>query len=173
MKGSPTHHYALAVEQNTTVGGTLAVTGEVSLSTSLKVANVNESVKREIIHVPFNGGAALADGVTYYATVPMARAGVIKKISISAVTRMAGGTNTLALAKKNGGTSVNLLSTTNVDPTAVPAAADTAEDLTLSGTPANLTFAAGDTLKGTLVCGTMTTDGVCYALLIEVEFTDV
>lgn len=172
MKGAPTHHYALAVEQNASVGGTLNVTDEVTLETPLKVASINESAKREVILVPL-GPPLLVNSTVYLASVPMARAGVIKKISISAAVRIASGTNTLALAKKNGGTSVNLLSTTNVDPVSVPAAADTAENLTLSGTLADITFAAGDTLKATLTVGTQGTAGQAYALLIEVEFTDV
>lgn len=42
-----------------------------------------------------------------------------------------------------------------------------------TSTAADLTFAAGDCLKSTLVCGTMTTDGQGYAVTIDVEYTDV
>lgn len=141
-----------------------------SLTTPLTKANANESLKRVFFHIEFPN--TLADGTTYKRVVPMGRAGTIKRISLAANVVMVGGTNTLALAKKKGGTSVNLLSTATVDPTAKPAAADTAEDLTLTSTAADLVYAAGDCLIATLVCGTMTTDGQNYSLLVEVELTD-
>lgn len=164
---------SLAVTGAATLASTLAVTGAVSLTVPLTVANANESVKRDIIHVHFGQGIALTDGATYVASIPFRRAGSVKAIAISAATRMVGGTNTLAIAKKNGGTSVTLLNAATIDPTAIPTAADTAEALTLTSTSADKSFVAGDTIKCTLVCGTMTTDGVGYSLSIEVEYTDV
>lgn len=163
----------VAVAGAATFASTVAVTGAVSLTVPMTVANVNQSVKRDILPIHFGQGTALTDGATYIVSIPMRRAGSIKAIGICAATRMVGGTNTLAIAKKQGGTSVTLLSTATVDPTAVPTAADTAEALTLTSTSADLVFAAGDTIKCTLVCGTMTTDGIGYSLSIEVEYTDV
>lgn len=162
-----------AITGNQTVGGTLGVTGAVTLTVPLTAANVNQSVKRESIVFNFSGGGLLVDGKTYVCSAPMRRAGTVKAISVSAHTRMAGGTNTLAFAKKQGGASATLISTATVDPTAFPTAADTAEAATLTSTAADLTFAAGDCLKSTLVCGTMTTDGQGYAVTIDVEYTDV
>lgn len=154
-----------------TFASTVAVTGALSLTVPLTKANANQSLKQMV--VPMNFPGTLADGTTYKRHIPIARAGTIKKISICAGTRMEGGANTLAIAKKQGGTSVTVLSTATVDPTAVPAAADTAEALTLTATAADLVVAAGDCLIATLVCGTMTTDGADYALLIEIEPADV
>ena len=171
MAAGDTNFTNIVLSGDLTVGDDLAVTGDVTLSTPLKVASANESLKRESLVMNFPG--TLADGTTYKRHIPMQRAGTIKKIWICAGTKMVGGTNTLAIAKKQGGTSVTVLSTATVNPTAVPAAADTAEALTLSATAADLVFAAGDCLIATLVCGTMTTDGADYALIIEVEYTDV
>lgn len=163
----------LTVAGDAAVTGTLGVTGAVSLTVPLTAANINTAIKRQLIPVTFGGGSTHADGATYIVSIPMRRAGTIKAIAISAATRMVGGTNTLAIAKKQGGTSVTVLSTATVDPTAVPTAADTAEALTLTATGADLIFAAGDVIKCTLTCGTMTTDGVGYSLAIDVEYTDV
>lgn len=163
----------LSVTGDALVGGTLGVTGAVSLTVPLTVANVNQSIKRQTLVINFAGGLTLVDGTTYICSIPMRRAGEVKGIAISAATRMAGGTSTLAAAKKQGGTSVNLLSTTNIDPASVPTAADTAEALTLTATGADKIFAAGDCLKFTLTCGTMTTDGKDYSLSVDIENTDV
>lgn len=153
--------------------GAQTIAGAKTFSTPITAASINEGVKRQSIVLNFKGGDVLTDGVTYVLSAPMRRAGTVKAICVSAHTRMAGGTNTLALAKKQGGTSVTLLSTATVDPTAVPSAADTAQALTLTATGADLVFAAGDCLKSTLACGTMTTDGQGYAVTIDVEYTDI
>lgn len=160
---------SLALSGDLSVGDDLSVVGDVTLSVPLKVASANESLKREQIHLSFDG--TLADGSTNRRQAVLSRAGSIKSINIAARTKMVGGTNTLALARIRAGASTNLLSTTNVDPTAVPAAADTGEALTLAAA-ANLAFQAGDILRATLVCGTMTTDGADYSLVVEVEYTD-
>lgn len=153
--------------------GAQTINGAKTFGTPIGGASINTAVRRHPIVFNFKGGDVLSDGVTYVCSAPMIRAGTVKAITISAHTRMAGGTNTLALAKKQGGTSVTLLSTATVDPTAVPSAADTAQALTLTATGADLIFAAGDCLKATLVDGTMTTDGQGYALTIDVEYTDI
>lgn len=170
-----TNFSSIATSGAIAAGGAISATGalsgaSLSLTTPLTKANANESLKRVFIHVDFPN--TLADGTTYKRILPFGRAATIKRISIAANVKMVGGTNTLALAKKQGGTSVNLLSTATVDPTAVPAAADTAENLTLTSTAADLVFAAGDCFIATLVCGTMTTDGQNYALVIELEEAD-
>jgi len=173
ITGNQTVGGTLGVTGNTTVGGTLGVTGAATFTVPITAANVNTSVKRETLVLNFAGGELLVDGKTYVCSIPMRRAGTVKAINVSAHTRMAGGTNTLAFAKKQGSTSVTLISTATVDPTAFPTAADTAEAATLTSTGADLIFAAGDCLKSTLVCGTMTTDGQGYAVAIDVEYTDV
>lgn len=147
------------------------VAGSLTLTTPLTNANLNAGLKRELIPVLFSG--TLVDGSTNLRSFPMTRAGAVKAIYVAAGTRMVGGTNTWAFAKKNAATSVNLLSTANVNPINVPAAADVGEALTLTATAADLAFVAGDCIISTLVCGTMTTDGANYSAMIEVEFNDV
>lgn len=162
---------------NLSLSGTLAVTGvsslaSLNLTTPLTSANHNASVRDEEIVIPINSGAILVDGVTYEMVVPMLRAGTITAAYVACGIRIAGGTNTLALAKRNGGTEVTLLSTATVDPTAVPSAAFTAQALTLTSTTADKSVVAGDCLIGRLVCGTMTTDGKGYALVVRFRATD-
>lgn len=161
------------IKQPTTFEKAVTMNSTLTLNSGLTASNVNTSVKRQTIALPVAGGGVLTDGATYVVAIPMRRAGTIKGISLSAGTRMAGGTNTIAAAKKQGATTANLLSTTTVDPTAFPTAADTAEAFTLTGTAASLVFAAGDTIKFTVVCGTMTTDGAGYNIAVDVEYTDV
>lgn len=151
----------------------LIVTGLTTLLTPLGAASANQSVKRETITVNISGGGIMLDGATYVCSIPMRRAGVVKAISVSAHAKVVGGTNTVAFAKKNGGTSVNLISTATIDPTAVPTAVDVAQALTLTAVAADLAFVAGDCLKVTQVCGTMGTDGHGYAYNFDVEYTDV
>lgn len=162
---------ALALSGNLTVAGTAAVTGALSLTVPLTKANANESLKR----VPHNAQipGTYSNGATYRAIIPITKAGTIKAIRACANVRIAGGTNTLAVAKKQGGTSVTVISTATVDPTAFPSAADTAEAFTLTATAADLVVAAGDCLIFTLVCGTMTTAGQNYAFNVEIEQADV
>lgn len=161
---------AAAVTGNATVSGTLAVTGAASLTVPLTKANVNNSVKREVVMLSFDG--TLTDGSTNRRSIVMTRAGRVVGIRVAARVKAVGGTNTLALARIRAGASVNLISTATVDPTAVPAAADTGEAMTLTATTADLNFAANDILRATLVCGTMTTDGADYAVALEVEYDD-
>lgn len=142
-----------------------------ALTTPLTKANANESLKRDVINFEYAG--TLVDGSTNIRQKMMTRAGRVTGARIGAITKMVGGTNTLALARIRAGASTNLLSTANVDPTAVPAAANTGEALTLNTTASNLTFAANDFLRSTLVCGTMTTDGANYIVALEVEYDDV
>lgn len=144
--------------------------GTLSLDTPLTKANANESLKRELIQLEYNG--TLSDSSTNPRRRLMTRAGKVKKIWVAAGTRMVGGTNTWAFAKVHAGVSSNLLSTTNVNPINVPAAADTGEALTLTSTDADLEFVAGDLLLSTLVCGSMGTDGANYVATFEVEYND-
>ncbi len=156
-----------------TFSGVCTFSAQPVFSIPLVASNINTGIKRQSLVVNFKGGDVLTDGVTYVVSIPMRRAGTVKAIHACAHTRIAGGTNTLAAAKKQGGTSVTLLSTATVDPTAFPTAADTAEAFTLTATGADLIYAAGDCLKFTLVCGTMTTDGQGYAITVDVENTDI
>lgn len=142
-----------------------------SLTTPLVKANANESLKRSQVNHEFQG--TLADGSTNVRNSVMMRSGRVTAIYLACGTKMVGGTNTLALARVRAGVSTNLLSTTNVDPAVVPAAANAGEAMTLNTTAANLTFQAGDILRSTLVCGTMTTDGAQYMIGFDVEYDDV
>lgn len=158
------------VENDLTVAGAVAVTGTASLTVPLTKANVNNSVKREIVMLSFDG--TLTDGSTNRRSIVMTRAGRVVGIRVAARVKAVGGTNTLALARVRAGASVNLISTATVDPTAVPAAADTGEAMTLTATTGDRNFAANDILRATLVCGTMTTDGADYTVALEVEYDD-
>lgn len=141
-----------------------------SLTTPLVKANVNNSVKREVIALSAPG--TFVNGTTYRPAALMTRAGRITGIRVAGRVKIVGGTNTLALARVRAGASVNLISTATVDPTAVPTAADTGEAMTLTATTADLNFAANDTLRATLVCGTMSTPGADYLIALEVEYDD-
>lgn len=141
-------------------------------NSSIASSSLNAAVRDEEVVIPLNGGAIMADGITYEIPVGMLRSGTVTAAYVSCGIRVAGGTNTLLLAKRNGGTEVTMLSTANVDPTAVPAAAFTAQALTLTGTATNLAFVAGDCIIGRIVCGTMTTDGKGYTLTVRFRPTD-
>lgn len=108
------------------------------------------------------------DGVTYKGVGFIAPVDgcVVKELWISAGVLAAGGTNTLALDNydKSGNAARNLLSTTNVDPTAVPAVVLEGEELTLTTTLANRVMDAGDVLNFVLVVGTETTQGEGYSI---------
>jgi hypothetical protein len=140
------------------------------LTTPLPKADANESLKRLIASVSFNG--TLTDGSTNKRLIPIFRACTLTKAWLACIVKMVGGTNTLTISKVNAGASVTLLSTANVDPVTVPAAINVAQALTLSATPADLNFVAGDNILVTLVCGTMTTDGQDYAVSLELELAD-
>ncbi|RKY68950.1 MAG: hypothetical protein DRQ02_02635 [Candidatus Latescibacterota bacterium] len=117
------------------------------------------------VSVPL-GAPLLVDGTTYVGPVFIAPCDgcLIKELWVTASVLMAGGTNTLAFDNydASANSARNALSTTNVDPTAVPAMAKEGMKLTLSATETNLYMDEGDVLNFTLVCGTMTTDGEGY-----------
>lgn len=169
--GAATLSGAASVAGAATFASTVAVTGALSLTVPLTKANANESLKR-VPHCAQILGT-YSNGATYRAIIPITKAGTIKAIRACANVKIAGGTNTLAVAKKQGGTSVTVISTATVDPTAFPVDADTAEAFTLTATAADLVVAAGDCLIFTLVCGTMTTAGQNYAFNVEIEQADV
>lgn len=157
---------------NLIVTGTTTHQGAATFNVPIAGANLNAAARDVDIPFQLAGGAVLADDATYEICVPMRRAGIVTGASLAAGIRIAGGTNTLAVAKRQGGTEVTMLSTATVDPAAVPTATFTAEALTLTATPANLAFVAGDVLIYRLVCGTMTTDGRGYTGGLRVRYTD-
>ncbi len=123
---------------------------------------------KEVV-VAFAVGPALhVDGVTYKGISFIAPVDgcVVKELWISAAVLAAGGTNTLAVDNydKSGNAARNLLSTTNVDPTAVPGTVLEGEELTLTATLADRVMDAGDVMNFTLVVGTETTQGEGYGI---------
>lgn len=157
---------------NLIVTGTTTHQGAASFAVPIGAANINASAKDNDIPFSLAGGALLIDDATYEIAVPMTRAGTVRSAYLAAGIRISGGTNTLAVAKRNGGTEVTMLSTATVDPAVVPAAAFTGQALTLTATAADLNFVAGDVLIYRLVCGTMTTDGRGYTGTLKVRYND-
>lgn len=149
-----------------TVKGDFKVTGNVFLSTPLPKANVVNNLKRQELVIPIVSGAVV-NSTTYTLAVPVNRSGVVTQIKGSSGTAISGGTHTLTISK-NGGNS--LLSTANVSPTILTA--NTATTLPLTGTPADLTFAAGDVIKVVEVIGTQSVAGAGQAITVEFEPDD-
>lgn len=135
-------------------------------SGSIAASGLNNSVRRKVFTIPVVNGT-IADSGVYTVTMPVMRAGTVTAIKASIGTAIVGGTSTVAITK-NGSTT--LLSTATVDPTSF--AANTATTLTLSGTAANLAFAAGDVIKIVHTAGTQTTDGVGEGIAVEYATTD-
>jgi len=122
---------------------------------------------QHIVTVPM-GPPLLVDGATYKGIVFIAPTDgcYIKELHVGAAVKMAGGTNTLAFDNYDASANAarNALSTTNIDPAAVPAVALEGDKLTLTATNINRYMDQGDVLNFTLVCGTMTTDGQGFAV---------
>lgn len=123
------------------------------------------------------GPPLLVDGATYNGIVFVAPCDgcFIKKLMVSAAVKMAGGTNTLAFDNYDASANAarNVLSTANINPVNVPAAAKEGDELTLTTTVADLYMDKGDVLNFALVCGTMTTDGQGYAVTATIIVPDV
>ena len=121
---------------------------------------------QRMVSVPI-GPPKLVDSATYKHALFIAPCNgcQIKEIWVSAAVAIAGGTNTLAFenydASANSGS--NVLSATNWDPTGVTA--KEGSKMTLSSTESYLYMDEGDVLWGTLVCGSMTTDGEGYVVM--------
>lgn len=112
------------------------------------------------VSVPL-GAPLLVDGATYKHALfvaPVDGCYILEGWVANAVA-IAGGTNTLAFDNydASANSARNVLSTTNIDPTAITA--NEGLKLTLSTTEANRLMDEGDVLNATLVCGTMSTDG--------------
>ena len=123
--------------------------------------------KEVVVAIPL-GAPLLVDGVTYKGGGFIAPVDgcVVKELWISASVLIGAGTNTFAIDNydKSGDAARNLLSTTNIDPVAVPGTVKEGEALTLTTTLANRVMDEGDAMNFTLVCGTMTTAGEGYVL---------
>lgn len=115
---------------------------------------------QQVVSVPM-GPPLLVDGATYKQAVFVAPCNgcYIKEIHISSSVACAGGTSTLAVSNydASANSARNVLSTTNIDLTTIPAVEGL--KLTLSTTKTNLMMDEGDVLNFTLVCGTQTTNG--------------
>ena len=147
---------------------TLAVTGAVTLSTPLTVASANSAIDRKITTVHLRGLAvqALDDSTTFKALITPGRAGTLKQVSIAAITKPAGGTNTV-MVKKNDTTD---MLAANFDPTTLTDVV--ASKPALHGTAANLAFTATDTISVVWTTGVQTIDAVGPTVTLEYELTD-
>lgn len=138
------------------------------------------SGKRQLgvqLKIPFAIGPLLhVDGATYKQVVFIAPVGncEINEIWVSAAVKAAGGTNTLAFDNydASGNAARNVLSTTNIDPTAVPATVKEGTKLTLTATLTDRKMDEGDVLNYTLVVGTESTQGEGYAGLAVITIPD-
>ena len=125
------------------------------------------------------GPPLLVDGATYQvvgfvAPVPGCW---IKELWVSAMVLIAAGTNTLAFDNYDASANAvgNILSTTNVDPSAggFPAVVNEGTQLTLTTTLEDRTMDEGDVLSSTLVAGTQSTAGQGYAVTATIVVPDV
>lgn len=146
--------------------GAQTINGVKTFGSPIAGASINNGTRRKVLTVPLVNGT-IADSGVYTMTLPVMRACTVTAIKASIGTAIVGGTSTVAITK-NGSTT--LLSTATVDPTTF--AANTATTLTLTGTGANLVFAAGDVIKFVHTAGTQTTDGVGEGFSVEVATDD-
>lgn len=165
LTGNVTASGTLGVTGATTLSSTLAVTGACTFSTPLTVAQVNSAIESKIIAVPIVG--TIADGTTYTLLVAPGRAGTVTKISIAAVTKPAGGTNTVEVLKN--GTTTMLVAAT-FDPTTITTDL-VSQALSLTATGADLALVATDVIKIVWTAGTQTTDAVAPVITIEMNLT--
>ncbi len=117
------------------------------------------------------------DGVTYQVVgfVAPVNGCWIKEMWLSGMVAVAGGTSTIAFDNydTSGTATRNVLSTTDIDPTAVPATINQGEKLTLTTTLSDRTMDEGDVLSSTYVCGTQTTNGEGYAVTAIIVVPDI
>lgn len=156
----------VTISGDAAITGGLTVTGTLTATTAQGVANVNSAIKSKIFQVPISTGT-VADGTTYTYLVAPGRAGTVTKISITASTKPAGGTNTVAI-QKNGTTT--LLNAATFDPTTITSN-NVSQALTLTATTADLDLAATDVIKIVWTAGTQTTDAVAPVIAIEMNLT--
>jgi len=117
------------------------------------------------------------DGVTYKvaAFVAPVNGCWIKEMWLSGMLLAAGGTSTIAFDNYDSSATAagNILSTTTIDPTAVPATVNKGTKLTLTTTLADRTMDEGDVLSSTYVCGTQTTNGEGYVATAIIVVPDI
>lgn len=168
LTGNSTVAGTLGVTGAATLGSTLAVTGAITATVPIAAASLNAAGIRKIIVIPFQdfAAAALADDVTYTKLIAPGRAGVIKQISIAAITPPVGGTSTVDVLKNNA----TVCLAAPFDPTGLTTVV--ASKPALHGTAANYTFTATDTLAVVWTAGTQSTDAIGATVTVELELTD-
>ena len=157
------------VNSDLIAAGTLEVTGAVTLTTPLTIANIGNAIKRERETYQFNGGNVLADGTTYKGYINTGRAGTLKAVFVAADTKPASGTNTVKVSiGGTGGT--NPLAAASFDPTTLTA--KTISTVALSATAANVAFTAAQPIYVEWVSGTQSTAAVNASITLEYELLD-
>jgi hypothetical protein len=151
------------VQGNGNVGGTFTVGGLTTLSTPLTLISAENAIKCKVVPVDIGPTGALANSTVYTSTTPIGFACTVIGITLAAHVAPVGGTNTVAV-QKNGTTT--MLSTATMDPTTLTSLVG--KPLTLTGTPANLTLAASDTIDITYTSGVQGTaaNGPVFSIVV-------
>lgn len=162
--------FTTKLKNNLWVLGTITTGPVGSIATVVSTTgNANGQVaKAKEFDVNIGPGQALANSTTFSYVVAPGRAGTVTLLSLAALVKPAGGTNTLAIKKNNGNT---MLSTATFDPTTI-GANNVSQPLTLTSTAADLTLTATDTITVIYTSGVQTTAAQAPTLTIEMLPTD-